>query len=238
MHQYQETAINSRDQDVPQEALTAASGNRKKRRLWPVLLGAIVILLAAGVVVFRSIGYWLIVEDPLQSADAIVVLSGGLPHRSIEAARLFHAGYAPEVWITKSVGYARDLDPMGIQYIGEEVYSREILLRFGVPASAIHILETPVFSTEEEVGVISRQANQTNKTRVIIVTSPPHTRRVRRLWKVLVGEHPQAIVRSSPGDPYDPGRWWHTTQDALAVMRESLGLLNAWAGLPVRPPSR
>lgn len=203
-----------------------------------MLLGALVIFLAAGVVAFRSIGYWLIVEDPLQSADAIVVLSGGLPYRAIEAARLFQAGYAPEVWITRTVGYARDLDPMGIRYIGEEVYSREVLLHLGVPASAIHILEAPAFDTEEEIGVISRQANQTNKARVIIVTSPPHTRRVRRLWKVLVDAHPQVIVRSSPGDPYDPGRWWHTTQDALGVMRESLGLLNAWAGLPVRPPTR
>jgi len=196
------------------------------------------ILLVTGIVVFRGIGYWLIVEDPLQSADAIVVLSGGLPFRAVEAAHLYHAGYAPEVWVTKPVGYTGDLAPMGIQYIGDEVYSREVLLHFGVPASAIRILETPIFSTEEEIRVISTQANQTNKTRVIIVTSPPHTRRVRRLWKVLVDDHPRAIVRSSPGDPYDPGRWWHTTQDALGVMREALGLLNAWAGLPVRPSSR
>jgi uncharacterized SAM-binding protein YcdF (DUF218 family) len=214
------------------------TGNRKKRRLWPVLLGLLLILVVAGIVVFRGIGYWLIVEDPLQSADAIVVLSGGLPFRAVEAARLYHAGYAPEVWVTKPVGYTRDLEPMGIQYIGDEAYSREVLLHFGVPASAIRILETPILSTEEEIGVITKQANQTGKARVIIVTSPPHTRRVRRLWKVLVDGHPRAIVRSSPGDPFDPGHWWHTTQDALGVTRETLGLLNAWAGLPVRPPSR
>jgi uncharacterized SAM-binding protein YcdF (DUF218 family) len=234
MQQYRETTINSQTQEVPQETI-ATTG---KQRLWYVLFGSLVILLVASVIVFRSVGYWLIVEDPLQSADAIVVLSGGLPYRAIEAARLFRAGYAPEVWVTKPVGYARDLNPMGIQFDGEEFYSREVLLHFGVPASAIHILETPVFDTEQEVVVISKEAQQGNKNRVLIVTSPPHTRRVRRLWKVLVDGHTQAIVRSSPGDPYDPGRWWHTTQDALAVTRESLGLLNAWAGLPVRPPSR
>lgn len=196
------------------------------------------ILLAAGIVVFRGIGYWLIVVDPLQSADAVVVLSGGLPYRATEAARLYRAGYAREVWITKPVGYAGDLNPMGIQYFGEEFYSREVLLHFGVPASAIHLLETPIFDTEEEIVVISQQAAQNNQNRLIIVTSPAHTRRVRRLWNVLVDANTQAIVRSSPGDPYDPGRWWHTTRDSLAVTHESLGLLNAWAGLPVRPPSR
>jgi uncharacterized SAM-binding protein YcdF (DUF218 family) len=234
MPQYRETAINSQTERLPQEMQTTTGS----RRVWRALFGVLVVLLVAGAVVFRGIGYWLIVEDPLQSADAIVVLSGGLPYRAIEAARLFRAGYAPEVWITKPVGYARDLNPMGIQYLGEEFYSSEVLLHFGVPASAIHILETPIFDTEQELVGISKQANRTNKSRFIIVTSPAHTRRVRRLWKVLVDAHTQAIVRSSPGDPYDPGRWWHTTQDTLAVTRESLGLLNAWAGLPVRPPSR
>jgi uncharacterized SAM-binding protein YcdF (DUF218 family) len=233
-----ETTINLPNHDVPQETLSTATGHRRKRPLWPQVLGVLVILLVAGVVVFRSIGYWLIVEDPLQSADAIVVLSGGLPFRANEAARLFRAGNAPEIWITKPVGYSQALEPMGIHYIGEELYSRDVLLHDGVPESAIRILETPVLDTEEEVGVISKRAIQYSKSRVIIVTSPPHTRRVRRLWMVLVDEHPQAIVRSSPDDPYDPGRWWHNTQDALAVMRESLGLLNAWAGLPVRPSRR
>ena len=234
MQPYREMAINSQTQGVPQETVTTTGS----RPVWRALFGVLVVLLLAGVIVFRGIGYWLIVEDPLQSADAIVVLSGGLPYRAIEAARLFRAGYAPEVWITKPVGYARDLNPMGIQYFGEEFYSSEVLLHFGVPASAIHILETPIFDTEQELLVISKQANQTNQSRFIIVTSPAHTRRVRRLWSVLVDAHMQAIVRSSPGDPYNPGRWWHTTQDALAVTRESLGLLNAWTGLPVRPPNR
>jgi hypothetical protein len=31
--------------------------------------------------------------------------------------------------------------------------------------------------------------------------------------------------------------WWRNTRDALAVVREILGLINLWAGLPVRPHS-
>jgi hypothetical protein len=50
-----------------------------------------------------------------------------------------------------------------------------------------------------------------------------------------VGDDPRLIVRSAPGDPFDPYRWWGNTRDALAVVREFLGLLNLWAGLPVRP---
>ncbi len=36
-------------------------------------------LAATGVTVFFTIGRWLVVQDPLQHADVIVVLSGQLP---------------------------------------------------------------------------------------------------------------------------------------------------------------
>jgi hypothetical protein len=29
--------------------------------------------------------------------------------------------------------------------------------------------------------------------------------------------------------------WWRNTGDALDVVREVLGLLNVWAGLPLQP---
>jgi hypothetical protein len=40
------------------------------------------------------------------------------------------------------------------------------------------------------------------------------------------------IVRASSQDPFDARHWWRNTTDALDVVREVLGLLNAWAGLP------
>ena len=41
------------------------------------------------------------------------------------------------------------------------------------------------------------------------------------------------MVRAAPEDPFDPRHWWRNSRDALDVVREVLGLLNAWAGLPV-----
>jgi hypothetical protein len=32
-----------------------------------------------------------------------------------------------------------------------------------------------------------------------------------------------------------PDRWWRASGDALDVVREALGLVNAWAGLPLHP---
>ena len=76
------------------------------------------------------------------------------------------------------------------------------------------------------------------KTKVIIVTSPPHTRRVRTLWKRLAARQNQAIVRAAFEDPFDVDHWWCNTRDTFSVEREMMGLLNAWTGLPVRPNSK
>jgi hypothetical protein len=42
-------------------------------------------------------------------------------------------------------------------------------------------------------------------------------------------------VRAAADDPFDPSHWWRNSTDALDVVREVLGLLNAWAGLLLHP---
>jgi hypothetical protein len=46
--------------------------------------------------VLFGVGRWLVVEDPLEKPYAIIVLSGRMPHRAIEAACLYRQGYAPK----------------------------------------------------------------------------------------------------------------------------------------------
>ena len=218
--------------------------NRKasKRNLW---LGCSAAALVLGIVVIaavRGAGRWLIREDALSSADAIVVLSGRMPYRAEEAARLFQMREAPEVWVSRPVNPAGQLQKFGVQFIGEEEYDREILIHEGVPESSVHIFPEPIANTEQEVNEVASEMERLGKGRVIIVTSPQHTRRVRALWKKLAGQRNQApgrqaIVRAAFEDPFDADHWWRNTRDTLSVVREMLGLLNVWVGLPVRPGS-
>jgi uncharacterized SAM-binding protein YcdF (DUF218 family) len=218
------------------------NGIQRKRqrrvRLASAWLLLLALFVAGGAAIFLEIGQWLVVEDPLEPADAIVVLSGGMPSRAMEAADLFRRGIAPEVWLTSPVGPEADLKALGIAYRGEQDYDFEILTRLGVPASAIAVLGDPIVNTQDEMQGIAGALRRSGKDKVILVTSPPHTRRVRRLWKDLVGSSPRAIVRLAARDPYDARHWWRNTRDSLAVVRETLGLLNAWANLPVRPARR
>jgi uncharacterized SAM-binding protein YcdF (DUF218 family) len=213
------------------------SASRILTRRRAIIAAVILAIIAAGIVAFRGAGRWLVREDPLARADAIVVLSGGLPYRAEGAANIFRHGYAPQVWLTRPESPSPALAAMGIHFVGEEEYNREVLIHQGVPAAAIRILPGTIVDTEQEIDEISREMRSDGVSSVIVVTSPEHTRRVHALWARLAASNHKAIVRAAPEDPFDPNHWWRNTHDAYSVVREFLGLANTWAGLPVRPRS-
>ncbi len=183
----------------------------------------------------RSVGHWLIVDDTPRQARAIVVLGGGLPFRAMEAAAIYRLGLAGEVWLTqgRQVAEQLTLQRLGVEVVPEQEYSRRVLIRRGVPASAIRLLPGHNDGTADEIRTVAQQLAGVGGGPVIVVTSKFHTRRVRRLWALLAGGQSPLIVRYTPDDPYDADRWWQTTRDAMAVAREYGGMLNAWAGFPL-----
>ena len=191
--------------------------------------------LVLALVILFGVGRWLVVEDPLVKARAIVVLSGAMPLRAIEAAKLYRQGYAPEICLTHSTEPGATLEEMGILFAGEDHYNALVLIHEGVPPEVIHTLKPPIVNTADEIKVIAPALAPGKDDTVILVTTKAHTRRVRLLWRRLAPGQGRAIVRAASGDPFDPRHWWRNTRDALEVVREILGLLNAWAGLPLHP---
>jgi uncharacterized SAM-binding protein YcdF (DUF218 family) len=206
----------------------------KRPRLWFSLVGSAFFV---GLFVFLNAGRWLVAEDPLRKADAIAVLSGRMPGRALEAARVYKQGYASRVWLTHSTEPGAELEQFSIPYVGEESYDKQILIHEGVPADAIKIVDPPIANTADEMNTIGGTLRKENLNSVIIVTSKVHTRRVKALWKRLSAHDGLAVIHGVSDDSFDPAHWWRTTDDALDVVRELLGLANAWAGLPLRPAS-
>ncbi len=211
----------------------SASIPRRRSILLRVLLAAGCAGVILVLILFFGVGRWLVVEDLLEKARAIAVLSGRMPLRAIEAAKLYRQGYAPEVWLTRSSEPGETLKGMGISFAGEDYYTARVLVHEGVPPGAIHVLEPPVVNTTDEIKVLAAALAAERDRTVILVTTKPHTRRVRLLWRKLAAGQGRAIVRASSDDSFDPKHWWRTTNDALDVLREVLGLVNAWAGLPL-----
>ena len=212
------------------ETTPTKTGRRRR-----IVLGLAGLVLFSAVASFLLVGRWLVVEDPLEKAQAIVVLSGSMPLRAMEGGRLYREGYAPKVWLTRSTEPGATLEAMQIPYVGEDSYELRVLMHQGVPADAIRVLEPPILNTADELAAVSAALEQEQGGIVIIVTSKVHTRRARILWHRLRTRRGQAVIRAASEDPFEPGRWWRTSRDALDVVRELLGILNAWAGMPLRP---
>ena len=202
-----------------------------------VWIFAIVLLIACAViaVLFLSVGRWLVIEDPLEKADAIVVLSGRTPMRALEAARLYQAGWAQQIWLTHPNEPTASLAVLDIDEPGEDALNTRVLQHGGVSPADIRTLAPAISNTIDEVHAIAAEAETEKAAVVIIVTTKAHTRRVHALWKKYANSSARIVVRTPADDPFDPVHWWRSTTDVLDVVRETLGMINVWIGMPLRP---
>jgi uncharacterized SAM-binding protein YcdF (DUF218 family) len=215
-------------------SMTTIRVGRHKMRRWLIAIGVLLLLGAGATWIFLHVGTWLVVEDPIEPSPVAVVLSGGLPSRAREAADIYRAGNAKEIWITHPVDVTEEMHQIGIDYLGETFYNQSVLLHLHVPVEKTRVLDPEIVDTQDEVRVISQAARDAGIHRVIVVTSKAHTRRVRAIWKKTVGADPELIVRYAREDSFDPEHWWRQTSDALQVVREVLGLANVWSGFLVK----
>jgi uncharacterized SAM-binding protein YcdF (DUF218 family) len=197
---------------------------------------ALLVLILLGGFAFSRAGSSLSVDDPLQPADAIVVINGRVPYRAMKGAELYKQRLAPEVWLTMGNRNAAEveMEKLDVHPTLEHIYSQAVLERLGVPAKVIRIVPGRNNNTATEMKTIAGFARQQHAKRLILVTSSYHSRRVRSLWHQVADNNPPAIVQYTDDEPFNAGRWWADTADAWTVSREWFGLLNAWLGFPLR----
>jgi uncharacterized SAM-binding protein YcdF (DUF218 family) len=191
-------------------------------------LTVLAVVLAATAWSTTGLGRWLVVEDQLAPAAAIAVLNGDHPTRALEAARLYHAGWAPEVWLTQHPDEpVQAAQAARGELVDQGTRSNLAVLRaHGVPPGALRVLPGAIGNTLDEIILIARALHGHADAAAIIVTSAPHTRRAATLWRHHAG-HLRAIVRPARGD-YDPRRWWAHDEARRIVVHEALGLILAW----------
>lgn len=197
------------------------------------------LLFAAGVLLvgIRLVGRWLITEDPLEAACCIVVLGGHPPVRAMEAAAIYHQGWAPEIWMTQFPELAEEatLRSFGIETTPEFVITSRVLEKLDVPKNAIILLDESSIDTREELQNVHRALSERHPSGpVILVTSRYHSRRVRVIWKNVAGSSRRAVIRTAANDSFPRDKWFLNTTDLSMVAHEFFGILNLWVGHPVR----
>ncbi len=209
----------------------------KRRRKWligvAVALGVAGFLYAGRAPLLRMAGGWLVIEDPLPPADAIVVVAGGTPFHEAAAAALFKQGLAPRVILSRaamSEGHVALME-LGIRPLDSQAEAREALLRYGVPPAVILAIREFARITEAELAIVHRVARANGYRRLIFVASPEHARRVKMIWKREAGNSIEGLVHPAEGEEFSPENWWHSRRMAERVLHEYLGIAAITLGI-------
>src|SRR6266478_5008768 len=169
---------------------------------------------------FRFIAESWIVEDPLNKADALIVLSDDnfYADRATRAAELFREGKAPIV-----VASGRRLRPMaGIA----ELMEHDLVER-GIPKDKIVRLAHDADSTREEAEALTKLATQRKWHSVIVVTSNYQTRRARYIFHRVFPQGIEVHVASARNGDFDPQHWWEKRKSIKELTHEFAGMVVA-----------
>lgn len=154
----------------------------------------------------------LIVSEPLERADAIVVLSGSstLAERTRHAAALYSQNRAARILLTtdNQQGGWSDIEQRNPYF--HEIAVKE-LTRLGVSRQSIEVVTPPVKSTWDEARLIAEYSKNHNLDSMLIVTSSYHSRRALRTFRTLfrdsktrIGIDPVPTGIQTPR----PATWW------------------------------
>ena len=209
-------------------------GRHRRLAIAVLAVAALVILaVAAYRPALHLIGQALVVEDAPAPADAVVVVAGGTPTRESTAAGLYHRGLAPLVVLSNDFtpNRVRELIALGARRLDYQGEARLVLDRLGVPTDAIVALAVPVKTTEAELRVVAESAQARGWRRVILVTSPQHSRRVKLVWTRAASGSIEGLVAIVKEDDFPGDGWWRKRRQAENILHEYLGLAAIYLGV-------
>ncbi len=187
------------------------------------MVGATLIIIAVIASLHQAwlpwLGYALVINDPLQKADMIIVLGGGNGDRERTGARLYKEGYAPLVVTTG--------EPLKIPSIDDTPFAKfsaDYLKKLGVPETAI--LQLPESTSTCDDARLTLASLPSGSKRIIVVSDPFHTRRSQMIFNGRLKNQVEVIMAAASPSWFDPSRWWMRENGIIAVGSEYLKLIS------------
>lgn len=187
-----------------------------KRSVSTGLLFAFSVLLIIG---FLRAGNFL--SSPAQSparADVILALGGDNGDRIAFAVKLYKQGLASRIMLT---GLEQSNKTTRADYLN---WRAQFLYSQGVPKEAIILESAAGNSWEEAVNTLSL-LKQNGWKSVMVVSDPPHMRRLDWAWgKVFRGSGKEYVLVSTAPPWWDAAHWWRDEQATPFVLMEYIKL--------------
>ena len=170
--------------------------------------------------IFRFMAESLVIEDPMEKADALIVLSGDnfYADRATRAAELFREGKAPLV-----VASGQRLRPSA----GSAELTEHDLVERGVPKDKILRFPHDADSTREEAEALVKLVKTKKWHKLIVVTSNYHTRRARYIFRRVFPQDVEIRAASARDGDFNPESWWEKRKSTKLFVREIAGMVVA-----------
>lgn len=181
----------------------------------------------------RNAGTWLVKNDQLYKADAMVMLMGSIPDRLLQTVDLYQQHHASKLIIVQeSMGPYQQLEARGASIISTTQQCRNAAVTLGIPADSIILLPGDARSTQQEATIIREYLKMHSGIDTItLVTSADHTRRASMIFeKAFSSRGMKVIVQSCPSKytGYTGKGWWKNKEGIQTVMFEYVKLINFW----------
>ena len=147
---------------------------------------ALVLFLTLLTFIFFNLGKWVDVTEKPVSADIVICLGGGTVERVKKSIALLEQGYANKFLL-----------------LGESWYNQPYIKK-NYPELSVLIDEHPK-NTQEEVLFITKYMKKHGYHNALIVTDPPHTRRVKVLAAQYLNDNDKISFRMIASDV----TWWN-----------------------------
>ena len=210
------------------------------RRSLSLLLAIVVLAYVFSTPLLTAMGQYLIDEELLDKADAMVVLAGSIPDRILEAVALYKEGYAPRIFLSRGrnpAGYGQ-LAALGVHVPRQFELNRSVAEQSGVPSSVITDVGSEDDSTVDEAEAVLQYANSQCVRTLIVVTSKHHSRRAAIIYRHLADPRVHIISRPSRYDEFVADAWWRDRTYRRRVVFEwqkllAFILIDRWRFHPV-----
>jgi uncharacterized SAM-binding protein YcdF (DUF218 family) len=178
---------------------------------------ALLIIVLSPLILYLSLiatGAFLIVADPLQPVDAIVILSGDSGDRLGMAAEMLARGHAYNLVITNT-------DRTANRRLAREAEA------LGFDRDRIFITDLAVDSTLDESRAVLQFANDQGWSSFMVVTDPYHSFRTRFIFRrELRGSGVTISVRPVVGHWFQSSTWFYSREGWQVVFLEFAKLFN------------
>jgi uncharacterized SAM-binding protein YcdF (DUF218 family) len=184
-----------------------------------ILAGIGLFCLCSALFVLGALGNFLVVNEPLQPADAVVVLSGGELDRLEKAVNIIKAEKARYLILTET----QETTESGwktADYLASEAHQR------GIPVPQIVITRKVATNTQEEAIATLDILKERGWNTLIVVTDPYHTRRSQLIFQRVLSKEPVEFIVVSSKEPRLNVWLWYLDRDSRnSVVREFISLL-------------